>query len=67
MRVDTPETTWSVPLATWITPAEEMGLAPVEVFEVAGFYHHFDLLGDGTEPAVLTVRVCDSLSCSLSG
>jgi NADH:ubiquinone oxidoreductase subunit F (NADH-binding)/NADH:ubiquinone oxidoreductase subunit E len=47
--------------------AQELGLAPVEVFEVAGFYHHFDLLGDGTEPAALTVRVCDSLSCSLSG
>ncbi len=47
--------------------AQELGLAPVEVFEVAGFYHHFDLLRDSEEPTVLTVRVCDSLSCSLSG
>lgn len=45
-----------------------MGLAPVEVFEVASFYHHFHLLGDGEPPPPpVTVRVCDSISCTLSG
>ena len=36
-----------------------------EVFEVASFYHHFDLLTDGEEAPALTVRVCNGLSCSL--
>ena len=48
--------------------AREMQLAPTEVYEVATFYHHFDVLQDGmTPPPALTVRVCDSLSCELAG
>ncbi|MGP6156236.1 MAG: NAD(P)H-dependent oxidoreductase subunit E [Vulcanimicrobiaceae bacterium] len=48
--------------------AEEMRLAPVEVFEVATFYHHFDVLKDGeARPADVTVRVCEGLACELAG
>ncbi|MBL8490405.1 MAG: NAD(P)H-dependent oxidoreductase subunit E, partial [Rhodocyclaceae bacterium] len=48
--------------------AEAMGLAPVEVFEVASFYHHFDVVREGeAPPPATTVRVCDSLTCSLFG
>ena len=48
--------------------AREMRLAPTEVYEVATFYHHFDLVKEGTTPPPpLTVRVCDSLSCELAG
>jgi formate dehydrogenase len=48
--------------------AREMNLALTEVFEVATFYHHFDVVkeGDAAPPAV-TVRVCESLSCELAG
>jgi len=48
--------------------AEEMRLPQAEVWEVASFYAHFDLVkeGEGPPPA-LTVRVCDSLSCELAG
>jgi formate dehydrogenase len=48
--------------------AEEMRLATSEVFEVASFYHHFDIVKEGgSEPAPLTVRVCDGLSCEMAG
>jgi NADH:ubiquinone oxidoreductase subunit F (NADH-binding) len=48
--------------------AREMKLAMTEVYEVATFYHHFDVVKEGgTAPPALTVRVCDSLSCELSG
>jgi formate dehydrogenase len=48
--------------------AREMGLAYAEVYEVATFYHHFDVVKEGdTPPPALTVRVCDSLSCELAG
>ena len=48
--------------------AEEMLLSQVEVFEVASFYAHFDVVREGeTPPPPLTVRVCDSLSCELAG
>jgi formate dehydrogenase len=48
--------------------AEEMRLSQTEVYEVATFYHHFDVVKEGeTPPPALTVRVCDSLSCELSG
>src|SRR6516165_7017441 len=47
--------------------AEEMRLALVEVYEVASFYAHFDIVMDGEPPPPpLTVRVCDSLSCELA-
>ena len=48
--------------------AEWMNIAPVEVFEVATFYHHFDVIDDAQQaPPVLTIRVCDSISCMLAG
>ena len=48
--------------------AHEMQLAPVEVYEVASFYHHFDVVKEGeTPPPTITVRVCDSVSCELAG
>ncbi len=48
--------------------ADEMKLSRAEIFEVASFYHHFDLVADGElPPPALTVRVCDSLSCAMAG
>ncbi len=48
--------------------AEEMRLAQAEVYEVATFYAHFDVVREGeTPPPALTIRVCDSLSCELAG
>ncbi len=48
--------------------AAEMKLATAEVFEVATFYHHFDVIKEGENaPPALTIRVCDSLSCELAG
>jgi formate dehydrogenase len=48
--------------------AEEMSLATSEVYEVASFYHHFDIVKEGeADPAALTVRVCDGLSCEMAG
>jgi formate dehydrogenase len=48
--------------------AEEMRLAQAEVYEVASFYHHFDIVKEGQPaPAALTVRVCDGLSCEVTG
>lgn len=48
--------------------ADEMGLAMAEVYEVATFYAHFDVVKEGSPPPPgLTVRVCDSLSCELMG
>ena len=48
--------------------AAEMKLAMVEVYEVATFYHHFDVVKDGEAiPPSMTVRVCDSIGCELAG
>ena len=48
--------------------AEEMRLSQVEVYEVASFYAHFDVVKEGEiAPPELTIRVCDSLSCELAG
>ncbi len=48
--------------------AEMMRLPMAEVYEVATFYAHFDVVGDGEErPPAVTIRVCDSLSCMLAG
>lgn len=48
--------------------AQEMRLAQTEVYEVATFYHHFDVVKEGeAAPAPLTVRVCDGLSCEMAG
>ncbi len=47
--------------------AREMNLPMTEVYEVATFYHHFEVLrGDQAAPK-LTVRVCDGLSCEMAG
>lgn len=47
--------------------AKEMNIPMAEVYEVATFYHHFDVVrGDETVPG-LTVRVCDGLACELAG
>ncbi len=48
--------------------AREMRMSHTEVFEVASFYHHFDVVRESdTVPASLTVRVCDSVTCELFG
>jgi len=48
--------------------AQEMKLALTEVYEVATFYAHFDVVKDGGRPPpAVTVRVCDSLSCAMAG
>ncbi len=48
--------------------AEIFGLSQAEVYEVASFYHHFDIVVEGeNSPPPLTVRVCDGLSCEMAG
>ncbi len=48
--------------------AELFRLAQAEVYEVATFYHHFDVVKEGeAAPAPVTIRVCESLTCSLAG
>ena len=48
--------------------AQEMRLAMAEVYEVATFYHHFEVVKEGeAAPPALTVRVCDSIACELAG
>jgi NADH:ubiquinone oxidoreductase subunit F (NADH-binding)/NADH:ubiquinone oxidoreductase subunit E len=48
--------------------AKEMRLAMAEVYEVATFYHHFDVVKEGdVAPPPLTVRVCDGITCEMMG
>ena len=48
--------------------ADEMRLSQAEVYEVATFYAHFDVIAeDEAPPPALTIRVCDSLACELAG
>ena len=48
--------------------AEEMRLAQAEIYEVASFYDHFDVVREGdTPPPPVTIRVCESISCMLAG
>src|SRR5262247_4174230 len=48
--------------------AQEMSLSQTEVYEVATFYHHFEVVKEGeTAPPSLVVRVCDSIACELAG
>ena len=48
--------------------AAEMKMALAEVYEVATFYHHFDVIKEGdAAPPAITVRVCDSIACELAG
>ena len=48
--------------------AKQMNLPMAEVYEVASFYHHFEIVrGEEAQAPRLVVRVCDSLSCSMAG
>jgi formate dehydrogenase len=48
--------------------AQDMKLSMAEVYEVATFYHHFEVVKEGeTAPPMLVVRVCDSIACELAG
>src|SRR5437867_10938003 len=48
--------------------ADEMKLSMTEVYEVATFYHHFDVIKEGgAAPPEITVRVCDSIACEMAG
>ncbi len=47
--------------------ASEMRLSLAEVFEVATFYAHFDIVADDADTGRVTVRVCDSLTCEMMG
>src|SRR4051812_23377146 len=48
--------------------AEAMKLAQAEVYEVATFYHHFDVVKENeVAPPAITVRVCETLSCRMAG
>jgi len=48
--------------------AQEMKLALTEVYEVATFYAHFDVVKEGeAPPPAVTIRFCDSLSCAMAG
>jgi len=61
-----------LPAPLLVALAERLGLAPAEVYEVASFYHHFDVVREDAQgrvaaPPTLTVRVCDGLACELAG
>ena len=47
--------------------AKLMNIAMAEVYEVATFYHHFEIIQDGEPSPQFTVRVCDGLSCEMAG
>ena len=48
--------------------AAELKMAMTEVYEVATFYHHFDVVKEGdAAPPAITVRVCDSIACDIAG
>ena len=47
--------------------ASEMKIPMAEVFEVASFYHHFDLIEDTEKTPQFTVRICDGIACELAG
>jgi formate dehydrogenase beta subunit len=54
--------------AHMVALASEMKMAMSEVYEVATFYHHFDVVKEGEiPPPPITVRVCDSIACELAG
>jgi formate dehydrogenase len=57
-----------LPAAHLAALAQEMRVSLTEVYEVATFYHHFEVVKEGeAPPPALTVRVCDSISCELAG
>ena len=47
--------------------AKLMNMSMAEVYEVATFYHHFEIIHDGEDAPVFTLRVCDGLSCDMAG
>jgi formate dehydrogenase len=54
--------------ARLVALADEMKLSMTEVYEVATFYHHFDVIKEGdAPPPAITVRVCDSIACEMTG
>ena len=56
-----------LPARLLVALADRLRVTPAEVYEVASFYHHFDVVREGAvPPPVLTVRVCDSISCALA-
>ncbi|MEO8305766.1 MAG: NADH-ubiquinone oxidoreductase-F iron-sulfur binding region domain-containing protein [Betaproteobacteria bacterium] len=58
----------SICAAHIVALAQEMALAMTEVYEVATFYHHFDVVKDDeAPPPALTVRICETLSCRMAG
>jgi len=58
----------SISAAHVVALAQEMRLALTEVYEVATFYHHFDVIKeDEAAPPPITVRVCETLSCQMAG
>jgi formate dehydrogenase len=44
-----------------------MNIPKAEVYEVATFYHHFEVIREGEQAPQFTVRVCDGLSCEMAG
>ncbi len=55
-------------LARLAALAEEMNLSLVKVYEVASFYHNFNIIREGEKSGTQrTIRVCDSLPCMLRG
>jgi formate dehydrogenase len=62
------DTFGSISAAHIVALAQELSLAMTEVYEVATFYHHFDVVKEGEmPPPAITVRVCETLSCRLAG
>ncbi len=58
----------SISAAHIVALAAELKLAMTEVYEVATFYHHFDVVKEGeAPPPAITVRVCETLSCRMAG
>ena len=48
--------------------ADLLDISQTEVYEVATFYHHFDIIKENQNiPPSLTVRVCDSVTCEING
>ena len=47
--------------------AKLMNIPMAEVYEVATFYHHFEVIREGEQAPQFTLRVCDGLSCEMAG
>jgi formate dehydrogenase len=47
--------------------AKLMNIPMSEVYEVATFYHHFEVIREGEQAPQFTLRVCDGLSCEMAG